>query len=483
MGIVYLEHDKNAVYPGWESAYSPSEDYPEYQFKDSVLNREKNHVYEMVRKCFVHMGLDIENYGKSTWNPLSKYIKPGQTVLLKPNWVMHYNMNKKVKSLEMECLVTHPSVVRAICDYCLIALKGDGRIIIADAPMQDCDLEKLFQKTHYYELFDFYKAENQPIEYKDLRYCQSIFRNGVIIEKKYKDGIGVDIDLGNLSIHEKRMGGRTYQVDNYDTQETGKYHGANKHIYSVNKDVLGADIVINICKPKSHRLAGYTAAMKNMVGICYSKASLPHRVAGSVDMGGDAYEFRSKTKRVIDYILEKKIQHEDRGEILVATLDRFIYGGLLLLIRRFGRDPYIKGIWYGNDTIWRTVVDLNYIVRYADKDGVLQSIRQRNELCFGDMIVAGEHNGPCAPEPKKMGIIIATEDARDFDMAFSRISGFDDVDIPFDMALRNKETDYLFGEFKPVTIKINGEDEGEMDSVKFSNKWRFKIHDAWKNKR
>ncbi len=479
MGVVYLEHDKNAVYPGWESAYSPSEDYPEYQFEGSVLNHEKNHVYEMVRNCLVHMGLDAENYGKSTWNPLSKYIKPGQTVLLKPNWVMHYNMNKKARSLEMECLVTHPSVVRAICDYCLIALKGVGKIIIADAPMQDCDLEKLFQKTHYYELFDFYKRENQPVEYEDLRYCQSIFRNGVIIEKKYKDGIGVDIDLGELSIHEKRIGGRSYQVDNYDTRETGKFHGANKHIYSINKDVLCADFIINICKPKSHRLAGYTAAMKNMVGICYSKASLPHRVAGSSDMGGDAYEHRSKTKRVIDYILEKKIQHENKGEILVATIDRFIYGGLLLFIRRFGRDPYIKGIWYGNDTIWRTVVDLNYIVRYADKDGLLQSTRQRNELCFGDMIVAGEHNGPCAPDPKKMGIILAAEDARDFDMAFSIIAGFANLNVPLDKAIKNSETDYLLGKLKPIELIMNGEKIEQICDFILLDEWKYKVHDAW----
>lgn len=55
---------------------------------------------------------------------------------------------------------------------------------------------------------------------------------------------------------------------------------------------MEADVIINIPKPKCHRLAGMTAALKNMVGVIYDKNSLPHRKIGSVEEGGDAYKKR-----------------------------------------------------------------------------------------------------------------------------------------------------------------------------------------------
>ena len=45
------------------------------------------------------------------------------------------------------------------------------------------------------------------------------------------------------------------------------------------------------------------------------------------------------------------------------------------------KDPYREGSWYGNDTISRTVTDLNYIVNFINKEGELSdSIPQRKVL-------------------------------------------------------------------------------------------------------
>ena len=74
-----------------------------------------------------------------------------------------------------------------------------------------------------------------------------------------------------------------YQVSDYDKADTATFHHDTVHDYEINSDILQADVVINFCKPKTHRLAGITAAMKNMVGITYNKACLPHRSAGSVE--------------------------------------------------------------------------------------------------------------------------------------------------------------------------------------------------------
>lgn len=477
---VILEYNDMADYP--KDNFNPSKVYPEYLFSEEIQN-DSNDVYDMIRNCLKNMELDKENFGKKTWNPLSKFIKPGDRVIIKPNWVMHFNEAKHVKENSIECLVTHPSCLRAICDYCLIALKGKGEVIIGDAPMQDCDLPVLLERAKFNRILEFYQRRNQPVKFLDFRKYQSTFdSNKVIINKIFQDTEGIDVDMGNLSMHERRNGKRIYQVDNYDRNETKFYHNENNHIYSINKTVLSSDVIINFCKPKSHRLAGFTAAMKNMVGIAYHKASLPHRAEGSLDEGGDAYLHKSSVKRIIDKILDKKIEHENRGSIALATIDRYLYGALLIMERIIGKDPYIKGIWYGNDTIWRTVVDLNYIEQYADKNGIIQDLPQRKILNFADMIVAGEHNGPCQPEPKDLGIILTSENAIAMDMVICKIMGFGYTSIPMIKGLLNHEADYLFGNCtKNINIISNKNGlNRSLEEIVFNKKWNFKPHDMWK---
>ena len=479
MSTVYLEHRPNSSYPYKE--YGPACMYPEYKYGEDTI-QEKNDIYDMVRNCLFGLELDLDNYGTAKWNPLGKYIKPGDCVLIKPNWVMHFNGAKHVTENALECLVTHPSCLRAICDYCLIALKGTGLVIIGDAPMQDCDLSFLLDKAHFNNILLFYKAHGQSVTFMDFRKYQTTFdHNKVIIDKIYQSGEATNVDMGSLSMHEKKSGKRIYQVDNYNRDETSNYHGEKRHIYSINKDVLNADVIINFCKPKSHRLAGFTAAMKNMVGIAYNKASLPHRVEGSVEEGGDAYLNKSRIKQRIDHILDRKLKHEDEHNIFLATIDRYIYGALLLLERKFGKDPYIKGIWYGNDTIWRTVMDLNYIERYADKNGILQKKPQRKILNFADMVIAGHHNGPCQPEPKEMGIIMAGEDAVAMDLAICKIIGYPDEKIPMVRSIRNHEADYLFGhDYENINIVSNCmEYVGDLEGLQFPVQWRYQPHDSW----
>ena len=121
---VYIQVIDGADYP--KDSFNPSTLYPEYRYGQAFVQEHDNVIYDMVRGCLLGYGLDAENFGTPNWNPLSKYIKLGDQVLIKPNWVMHFNGSGDYKDA-MECLVTHPSCIRAICDYCLIALKGQER--------------------------------------------------------------------------------------------------------------------------------------------------------------------------------------------------------------------------------------------------------------------------------------------------------------------------------------------------------------------
>lgn len=287
MDKVALTLSENEVkYPNKNYYFSPSENYPEYS--GTVIAKEENNVYAMVRKCFYLMEYDKEHFGTPRWNPLGKYIKPGQTILLKPNWVEHVNKNEKYRD-NMECLVTHPSVVRAIIDYVLVALDGKGKIIVADAPMQSCDLEQLFKKTGYDVLFEYYKDKGNIIVADMRKYSVENVARSVLSKKNMtKNSVGsVCVDLKELSMHsEKDKSNPRYKVSDYAEKETQQYHGNGSHTYEINRYVLDADVIINIPKPKTHRLAGMTAAMKNLVGITYEKACLPHRIEDSPERGG-----------------------------------------------------------------------------------------------------------------------------------------------------------------------------------------------------
>jgi len=470
-------------YPENEYSFSPSIDYPEYLFEPITVAKEDNFTYDMVRDCLIGLGLDSANIGNTKWNPFKNLISEGNTVIIKPNLVMHKNGNKKNRDGELDCLITHPSVVRAICDYCLIALNGTGKIIIGDAPMQGCDFNLLLINSGYKNLIDFYRKNNiEQVVICDFREYQTIFdKNKIIVDKKYNTQKCTDIELGIQSQHYEDASKKRYQVSDYLKEITNKFHSGLKHVYSVNKTILEADVVINVCKPKCHRLAGMTGAMKNLVGIVYNKACLPHRTIGSKQEGGDEYLEKSYVKKIISFILNKKISCENQKKIKLALIMRYIYGCLYYYVRFCKSDKYLIGSWYGNDTIWRTVSDLNYILKFADKNGNICSSEQRKVFHIADMVIAGEGNGPISPEPKPLGLIIAGNNAAVIDRIICEIMGFDYYKIPgLDKALNNNKM--MLKDFNQYYINSNYINFcGMAKNIIFPTSWYFRPHEFWKD--
>ncbi|MCB2296775.1 DUF362 domain-containing protein [Clostridium tagluense] len=480
MRDIYLEVGES-YYISEEYSFSPSKHYPEYPWTSDTIQHNQNNVYDMVRNCLIGLELDKENIGNRNWNPFKKLISEGNMVLLKPNWVMHVNGNKKVNEHALDCLVTNPSVVRAICDYCIIALKGTGKIIIGDAPMQGCDLQELLNETGYNKMLDFYKQIGTEVQFCDFREYRSVFdRNKVIIDKEFTGQTCIEVELGNNSMHYSKDSIKQYQVSDYEKELTKKYHQNEKHSYSINQNILQADVIINICKPKCHRLAGITGALKNVVGITYNKACLPHRTIGSKEEGGDEYLKKSYIKKLISLVLSQKVKYEKENKLKCALLMRYIYGGLYYWVKFFKKDKNLIGSWYGNDTIWRTVLDLNYILKYADKNGIINNKEQRKTFNFADMIIAGQGNGPVSPEPKQIGVIIAGNNPVVLDRVICEIMGFDYLKIP---GLLNAihSTKLMSKSLENCYVESNiSEYCGAVDKICFSKEWDFCPHDSWK---
>jgi hypothetical protein len=71
-----------------EIPFHPSKRYPEYPFEHHGTT---NRVYDAIRTLFFRLGLDRTHYNMPSWNPLGQYISPGDSVVIKPNLVRHYN--------------------------------------------------------------------------------------------------------------------------------------------------------------------------------------------------------------------------------------------------------------------------------------------------------------------------------------------------------------------------------------------------------
>lgn len=432
-----------AEYPE-DPPFHPSESYPEYIFKGWRHLSSNNSVYKAVRGALHLLGLDEEHYGTPIWNPLGNIIRPGNKVVLKPNFVRDYHEHED----NLFCVITHPSVIRAILDYVYIALQGDGQIIIADAPQGDANFENLLEKTKVDSIADLYERNfGFHIPVLDLRKMRYEYNKDGLTTRNMRfelEGdplgyasidLGTDSEFANLESYE-----RIYGAD-YDREETQKHHSKTVNEYLVSKTILSADIIISIPKLKVHKKAGITLNLKNMVGINGDKNWLPHFRIGSPLDGGDEMPQNSvrgfnKVKHCTSRMLIDRFLAKGSllGELLCKTI-WWIYKNLKSLRNLIGGNSSKQlriqsGDWYGNDTIWRTILDLNKIVTYADKDGNMRFNRQRKFFSVVDGVIGGEGEGPMKPLPNRCGIVIAGLDPIAVDLVSTTLMGFDYRKIP-----------------------------------------------------
>jgi len=287
------------VYPQ-DAPYHPSCAYPEYPFKGYVSSDE-NEVYAGVRRLLHSLDLDAENYDTERWNPLGYLIEPGMTVVIKPNFVLSRHSEGK----DVFSIITHPSILRAIADYCWIALQGRGRITIADTPQYDCDFEQLIEVTRLDSVCDFYSAFSGPdVGVQDLRAYWSRTRHFPSCKRALAgDPKGsVRVKLGKRSALYDCPNPERFYGAFYDRSEMTSRHCGETQEYEVSRTILDADAVISVPKLKVHKKVGVTLNLKGLVGICTNKNLCLHYRLGSPSEGGDQYPdglFTPAEKRLI----------------------------------------------------------------------------------------------------------------------------------------------------------------------------------------
>ncbi len=281
---------EHAGYPS-VPPYSARAAFPEYPFGIDTLTRHTNHAYDGVRDTLRLLELDAAHYGQKNWNPLGEIVHPGNTVVLKPNFVRDF---RETQSGHEDCLITHGAIILAALDYAYIALKGKGRIIIADAPQNDADFDAIRRMAGLDEIQEFYRRHaGFEIEVYDLRPEKARKVNGVIVGHKRLPGDPagyVKVNLGRHSMFaEVEHLCHLLYGSEYDTSEIRRHHTNGVHEYLISKTILEADCIIDIAKLKTHKKTGITVCMKNLVGINGNKNWLPHHRLGTPAQGGDQF--------------------------------------------------------------------------------------------------------------------------------------------------------------------------------------------------
>lgn len=476
----------------WQSDYStypeqapfhPSKNYPEYSLELDA--REENHVYDAIRNLFHLYGLDDENYGKPEWNPLKQFINKDDKVLLKPNLVKEFHPRDPEG---WRYVLTHGSVIRAVADYVFKALEGTGKVIVADAPQTDSSFSEIVKILKLDQLAEFYQSHDLNFELIDLRKEEWLNESDVIVERKKLSGDPnsyLAFDLAHKSEFFGHNGVGKYYGADYDAGEVNRHHNGEKNEYLIAGTSIKCDVFFNLPKLKTHKKAGVTINLKNLVGVNGDKNWLPHHTEGDPSNGGDQFpsgNLSNKTETGVVNILKKTaLNMPGVGPKLmkaVRPIGKKIFGDTEDVIR--------SGNWHGNDTVWRMCLDLNKLVMYGDENGQLKEDRPKNRkryLCLVDGFIGGQGRGPMNPDPIESRLMIFGSNPVVTDSVSATLMGFDINKIP----IIKKAFDiihYPLTTAQPNEIKIKCNNKNlnkPLPEILNSDTLSFEPHFGWKD--
>lgn len=363
-------------------------------------------------------------------------VRRGDRVVIKPNWIAE---SHKFRPSEWDSVITHPAVITVVLEQVLACLGGEGSVLITDGPQTDSSWRDIMARMTPELWLAMGKAAGIPVEILDLRDDEWIMgsggRDGAVVERRGLPGDPLGSTVCDLSESSEFVGHRKtrwgYYGADYDTDDTNQAHSARAHRYRVSRSVMSSDVFINLPKMKTHKKAGITCCLKNLVGINTYKNWLPHYTLGTPSQGGDQYATSRVKQRLETAVLRRIKATIVRSPVLARVFGnakragKHVFGDTKSVVR--------SGNWHGNDTLWRMVLDLNKVLAYADADGRLRSVgseARKRYLAVVDGIVAGEGDGPEAPERREANLLLCGTDPVAVDAVCATLMGFDWRKIP-----------------------------------------------------
>lgn len=384
-------------------------------------------------------------------------------------------------------VLTHGSIIRAVADYVWKALEGKGKIVVADAPQTDSSFQAIVRLLGLDQITEFYRAKGLDFEILDLRKEEWVNQGGVIISRKKLSGDPrgyVAFNLGSASEFSSHGGeGRYYGAD-YDEGEVNRHHSQGRHEYLISRTPIHADVVINLPKLKTHKKAGITVSLKNLVGINGDKNWLPHYTEGTPDEGGD----ERPTRDIKQTVERKSVQWFRKLVLRWPQMGPWLFRRLRQVgVKFFGdTDEIIRsGNWWGNDTIWRMCLDLNKILFYGTPEGTLRVGKPENRkrhYVIVDGVISGEGGGPMDPDPVYAGIVVFGLHPASVDAGCAYMMGYDPERIPI---VRHAFLcqNYPLAEWSWKEIRVisnRPEWNGLLPHISDKDTFHFEPHFGWK---
>lgn len=363
----------------------------------------------------------------------------GKSVLLKPNWVRH-----ELKESDYLCLRTNDNFLLCILEEVLML--SPSKVLIADAPVQGCNWNKMISPTFLSEIDKLSRRFEIPITVKDFRRTVTDVEKNEVSKDLHPMSDYIIFDLGDNSYLEPiTTPDNRFRVTCYDPDRMAEVHHKGIHKYCIAKDVFDYDVIITIPKLKTHRMAGMTNALKLLVGINGDKDYLPHHRVGSVKEGGDNYKKKSTLRTMANKFMDAS--NRRRGTRLGRLFS--MVGSKLWRLSKPDVATMANAGWYGNDTIWRTVMDINTIALFGDGEGRIHETQQRHLYIIMDGIIGGQGDGPLHPEPSALGVIAMADNPYLMDVVAGHLYHLNSDKIPLLRAAK----DYI--DKLDYTISVN----------------------------
>lgn len=419
---------------------------------ESVFSDKINRSVEDLSKVYVNKTLlakKIRNVSKGIFD--LETIR-GKKIFLKPNWVVH-----NTKKDDEICLRTNDSFLLTALE--IILENKPASITIGDAPIQRCSWELILTDKFKSNINTMGEKYCVPIVIKDFRRVTFDPKQNNPIKERNPLSSYVIFDLGKDSCLDPISSSKNiFRVLDYDPERLAESHTNGIHKYCITKEFFDADIVISLPKIKTHQKTGITGALKNIVGLNGDKDYLPHHRIGGTRFGGDCYPGGNVFRRIAEWALDNANRQQGKSAYFVFRL----VTSFLWRISMPQKIHQLGAGWYGNDTCWRMVTDLNKIAVFGKKDGTLSKTAQRELYSLCDGIVGGQGDGPLNPEPLPLGVICFSNNSQMADICLATLMGFDIQKISL---LRNAHQQI---HHKKIEITLNEKKIDLLDLVSLS---------------
>ena len=146
-------------------------------------------------------------------------INPGETVVLKPNFVKESVYGNEES---WEHVITSRKVIEIVSEYVGSKLNGSGKIIVCDAPQTDSSFDKIIKLVGLEEIAQKIRKKHKiEFEILDMRDFEWVSEEGVIVERKVLKGD----PSGKIAFNLRRQS--MYYVHDGEGKYPGAVRGGN----------------------------------------------------------------------------------------------------------------------------------------------------------------------------------------------------------------------------------------------------------------